>query len=57
MKIQFLVIPSKIFFYVKGNVYLFMKFTAVHEVKYLHHHESIEDECEMSRVYVSLVVY
>lgn len=32
-----------------------MQFAAVHEVEHLHHHKCIEDECEMSGIYVELL--
>lgn len=50
MNSQFRVIPSNIFFYYKKFIYLFMQFTAVDEIKDLHHDECVKYKGEMSGV-------
>ena len=37
-------------------MYLFLEFAAVEEVENLHHHESVEDEGEVPRIEMELVV-
>ena len=48
---------AKIFFYDIRFVYLVVNFSGIEEVEHLHHHECVEDEGEVSRVYVCLWKY